>query len=369
MLNIYLTKYLFPLPVHIDLSKKFGFIMKNPSNEDELNWIKKQIEFSFNIFAKVHLTQLTYPLMDNEQFKSLEQTLLNFKNNYSENTEVMDFFSKFDNDVFTEIARLMIIVESSTNNKYKKNFKSEIDEDIDHLVSGKWDIFSYSSLISLLVHSALDDYPGDSFLIHKENNYALIPEFDLKLCFTLYEFSLFVSKRKQNMGVSSWRFFPLVKDEIIKIANKLDSITDDAMLEKLLYVANMLKIAETTDDKKIQFFILISILELMLSHNSSLVEESITKQLILKISVLLKNRNKNENLEFHKKKIKDFYSIRSNIAHGNFAALAKSFKKMDKTLPVELEFDYYISLIYYYIRIIIEEYIEDSKYIDYLKEN
>ena len=60
------------------------------------------------------------------------------------------------------------------------------------------------------------------------------------------------------------------------------------------------------------------------------------------------------------------YTQRSNIVHGNFNKVNKFISKIKKE---ERSFQDLISNSYYFARIVIEEYLKDPKFVNFIKKN
>ena len=118
---------------------------------------------------------------------------------------------------------------------------------------------------------------------------------------------------------------------------------------------------------------LTSIIELLLTHNPDFnrfnVEDSISKQFQLKASILIYLNDKTVDINGVKSRLKTIYQQRSNIAHGNFAAVNKYISSLSKKEGKEEYFDELVVDLYKYLRAILEEYLKDIRFVDFLKEN
>jgi uncharacterized protein YqgQ len=113
--------------------------------------------------------------------------------------------------------------------------------------------------------------------------------------------------------------------------------------------------------------ILTSVIELLVTRNPDTsrfnVEDSINKQFQLKASILVYLNNKETDIEDVKKRLKTIYQQRSNVAHGNFSEIDKVTKKEG----MHGYYDSLISDLYAYNRAIIEEYLKDTKFVEFIK--
>ena len=178
---------------------------------------------------------------------------------------------------------------------------------------------------------------------------------------------------KLNMNGENWRweFFPTIKNDLFDIAETLDAAFAQGQLDKLLYIGSILRIAgQESPDAKVKVLLLTSILELLLTHNPDFnrfnVEDSINKQFQLKTSVLLYLNNPSTDVDEAKKRLKAIYQARSSIAHGNFGELSKiAGKKRSECDPIED----YAEYLYLCIRVVLEEYLKNRRFVEFLKSS
>jgi hypothetical protein len=171
-----------------------------------------------------------------------------------------------------------------------------------------------------------------------------------------------------------WIFFPDVKEKIVSVAELLERAFESGLKEKLLYVGSILKIiTHEVGDIRTKIVMITSILELLLTHNPDFnrfnVEDSISKQFQLKASILVYLNDKTVDIDLVKKRLKTIYHQRSNIAHGNFSAVNKYINSLSKKEGKEEYFDDLVVDLYKYVRAVLEEYLKDSKFVEFLKEN
>jgi len=166
-------------------------------------------------------------------------------------------------------------------------------------------------------------------------------------------------------------FLPYALDNISKISSQLDAAFANGLTEKLLYVGEILKIAVSDNsDIKSKLILLTSIIELLLTHNPDFnrfnVEDSISKQFKLKTSILVYLNDKTLDINTVKNRLKVIYQQRSNIAHGNFELVEKYKQDLSKKEGEEEYLDDLIHDLYDYIRAILEEYLKDYKFVEFL---
>ena len=106
--------------------------------------------------------------------------------------------------------------------------------------------------------------------------------------------------------------------------------------------------------------LLVSIIELLLINKPDAdkfnIEQSITKQFVLKLSVVL-DKMSPELLDYKnsQKQFKEIYNLRSNIAHGSFEL--KDSSKISK----------FKGILQTYVKILLKLYIQDLDYVNYIK--
>jgi hypothetical protein len=223
----------------------------------------------------------------------------------------------------------------------------------------------------LLIHSEGQNYFGRSLLIESEiiNN-------DRPTKRIWQDFLIFgvASNSYPEAGDElGWIFFPYAIDKIRAVTNSLENVFRQGVEEKLLYAGSILKIAaQNYNDVRTRVVMLTSIIELLLTHNPDYnrfnVEDSISKQFQLKASILVYLNDKSKNINVIKKRLKTIYTQRSNIAHGNFKKVEKYINNLSKKKGEEEYFEELVSDLYYYIRAILEEYLKDLPFIEFLKE-
>ncbi len=154
-------------------------------------------------------------------------------------------------------------------------------------------------------------------------------------------------------------------------ARLIESAFAHNLAEKLIYVGELLRIANDVFDEKVRLLMLTSIIELLLTHNPDTgrfnVEDSINRQFQLKAALLVYQNNRELDLEQLKRRLKTIYQQRSNVAHGNFGAVQDYIRKLKKTGGEEEHFEDLIIDLYSFVRAIIEEYLKDVRLVEFLK--
>lgn len=376
-----ITTYFFPLYEPEILSQKYHIYLVNPATNEEIERAKLSLGNPENINSKAH----NYKFLKSYQ-KVYYESLIRFKNKFSDYHFYIDEFFRGLNEknVYEYIARMCVLVKLDD-----KSVKQDSDKEITKLLrdnkikseyfsakkllkSQKEIILNYVSLLSLLSNSEGNNYCGDNFILPSElnpllsNNYYFI--------FYLQPFFLAAEKYKlDNNSYIDWKFLPTALDLFRPNSKKIDQLLMSKEQEKYLYIGNLIKsinISLTIDDR-IKILILTSILELLLTHkpkNNS--DDSISKQIQLKGSLLLYQNDKSNDIDSIKIELDNIYDIRSRIAHGDFDELKKMIKVGGKKYET-LE-DLYkdkVKQLFSYVRAIIEELIKDPKLVSFLKNN
>jgi len=95
--------------------------------------------------------------------------------------------------------------------------------------------------------------------------------------------------------------------------------------DPLLYAGQLMAIAAEARDSRTRLVNLVALLELLLTRNPDAsrfnVDDSLSKQFILKLGVLLYSERPSLDLDWTRRALKDLYAVRSVIAHGDFGRL------------------------------------------------
>lgn len=381
-----LTSYIYPFEGELLLSDYLKISLDNPRTKEEVSIVEKYIKKSL-------LSSGTFPPYyddesENRDFVSLDSIINRFIKNYSDETYIKNFFSKYSRDkVYEFIAKMWVIVrfdDEGSEEELKKDFESISPKDgyatlilleDDHpLVRNENLLESYSYLLSLLVNTQGGEYMGNSFFIAK--NDEIREGFPNKYIFNHFTMFAFGAYRRDQYDEdeSKWLLFPAIKNEILEVAKKLEVLFSSSEKEKIEYISSLLRTAGTEiDNEKHKLVVLVSIIEMLLTHNPNFsrfnVEDSINKQFQLKASIVVYKNNSSIDINALQKRLRLIYAQRSNVAHGNFKDLNKYINGLCKQEGKEEYFEDLISDLYIYIRAIIEEYIKDPVYINFLKSS
>ncbi len=187
--------------------------------------------------------------------------------------------------------------------------------------------------------------------------------------------------RKNN----SLNVFRLNLDMILEVTQKMEELFEDNLFVEIFkYIANAIYVADNSYDDRTSILIYSSVIESLLTHkpdyNRFNVEDSISKQFALKTCIILEKECKDYDIEKYCERCKLFYSIRSDIAHGNVENYSKAIKQFDKLYTksedfkdIETTYDDVLenvrlelkNILYHVLKL----YLKDKKYVDFIKNN
>ena len=128
-----------------------------------------------------------------------------------------------------------------------------------------------------------------------------------------------------------------------------------------------------TDDIRVRFLLLVSLIELLITHNPDTnrfnVEDSISRQFRFKTTIMLHREQPDIDLEFHEKRLKQLYSLRSAVAHGDFKALKKYEAGLSKKEGKEEYMDEIVTDVYFYLKAVLEQFLKDPEFVFFVKKS
>lgn len=377
------TWYYYPLKEPITLSHNLGFYLDNPRTKREITDVS---EF---LLKRLDDAQPFFPLIaqSKDHIDSLEWRLFRFRDNFIDlDKYVQKQFASYKRDKAIEfLARMFVIARypetescQTLIKKYRRIKEKDLKEIVvlpgeDAEVANRERLEDFGYLLSLLIHTDVNDYWGQNFLLR--NDSKIMDDDPWHNVITLSVTSPHFSNGHLDMDEGwQWLFLPSIKEHLIDTCEILDSAFARGDTEKLLYIGNILKIVREVRDAKVKLLLLTSILELMLTHNPDFnrfnVEDSINKQFQLKTGILMHMNDPSIDLVNLKKHLKEIYQARSNIAHGNFGGLSKmekvAQKKKDES---QYLLESYCGSLYQYARVVIGEYLRNKAFIEFLKES
>ena len=377
-MNIIILKGVFPLNKKITLSKSkvFGIELDNPRSRNEIDYVidflKKRIDFKKDkkLLSYFLVGDTNAVLHLNELKKILKSLQKNYKGNNLFNRNFLKGFN--EKKYFDFLAKSWLIVRYDDKGFFKnlrhtdRKLKKKIGRGVFILKGTEIGIqreertLKYISIIDLLF---IDTFNGSlSKTIILEDNISSLHRW-LFVYLTAIPHGRLIHKE--------FDYFSIVDrlNQIIKIVQKIDKLSQDQQ-EKILFVGETIRsVNRQNRDAKMQFLMLISIIEFLLTRNPDTsrfnVEDSIRKQFQLKASIVVCDKKKELNLIIQKMKI--MYDVRSMIAHGNFSDLEKFVKKQKKK---DKNFNIFnlVEEVFCYVGIIVMAYIDEPDYIESLKK-
>jgi hypothetical protein len=383
--NFLFTRWLYPLQEPIVLLKEPYFALDNPRF--------KEIKKIASLFEENYQHQLRYflPPSAGDKYISLDWIISRFRDNFSSSDRyVKKVLAKHNSDfVFESLARIWIIaryddegtekkLEQSAKRLFKKGQKGLFLLEDDHPIIRNSDkLWNYLSLLSLLIHSQVNHFIGNPILINSENNYMqMIPFDEHHWRHALINFLVFASDKheKDKLDSFAWNCFPYVRERLINVKDTLERAFSNGYSDLLMYIGNILRVVEhDVHDIRVRFVLLISLLELLVTHNPDTsrynVEDSINRQFKLKTGMLIRLQYPETNLNELENRLKQLYSLRSAIAHGDFKAIANYKKGLCKKKGKEEYFDSIVSDAYFYLRAVLEQFLRDPDFVQFIKKS
>ncbi len=401
-MSFLLTEYIYPIQEEIMLSDKYKFSLDNPRTEEEINLIVNYItkSYDFSLDSDYFMGGPRIPIYDDENYPNIatiEKSLSEFIKNYSNVDGYVNEFAEQNktNNPLETIGKMWVIARFDDENeseKLKQQFEQIQIEDPDRkhfiildddnpLVSNSKKLLDYSYILTFLYHSDKENYNDQSFIAQKHYEDLRYIKIDtiINNCILMFTFRAYSNTCHHESD--RWRRFFHIKEDIIKVSGQLEKLFSESMEEKLLYIADTLRVVgEDMKDQRHILLTLTGIIELLLTHSPNYnrfnVEDSISKQFKLKASILIYLNDKTRDIEQIKKRLGEIYDQRSNIAHGNFKILKKY---IDKELAVlqksdsDAEESYVLEYLNkdhrIYLRAILEEIIKDETLVNFMKEN
>jgi hypothetical protein len=231
--------------------------------------------------------------------------------------------------------------------------------------------------LAVLINTEGQDYFGRGFILDPDQEIKSQPVTNVWEHFLMFGIASRRDREDEHGNIIEplrWIFLPYILEDLRKTSQLLDKAFIDGLEEKLLYIGSILKLtSHSAREDKVMLVMLTSIIELLLTHNPNFnrfnVEDSINKQFQLKASILVYLNDKRADIHSIQKRLKTIYEQRSNIAHGNFDAPNKYIRNLSKKEGEEEYFDSLLVDLYSYIRAILEQYLRDRAFVEFLKDN
>lgn len=359
-MNFILTKFIYPLEEKLEISE--GYYFDNPRTPEEVKYVEKFIREAS-----------PFPPNDRaageEGYITIDYLISKLKEKYSDDPQVEKRISgcKYK-DPYYKAASMWVVLrlkdkdhslndffDQSLKIRYKVDaltllaFGDENQYDFSVLISGEFSSVYEEEIIEKIRHSILES------LVEVTNN-----------------------RRKEE---NQCRFYGFINFYtcIFEINKKMQNNPNKEMLE---YITESLQTLRKNFDLKMKFVSIVSIIELLLTHCPDSakynVEDSINKQFKSKVALIAYLHNKNSDFELVAKECSHIYSLRSDVAHGNFGKFPKDLQKyylfckenqyttistFDKIAALNL----LIKRTLHYLIVIFNMYLEDYKLLDIVK--
>jgi len=376
-MNFLLTNYIYPLKEKVLLSKELDIYFDNPRTDKEIHAVTQYIIQAYSIESAFQFSE-----------EIIQHEVKEFLDEYSKKEDyIREFYAVSGNlNQYEILARMWIVARYNDEglhialNEEGKKMREEgqhgffLLEDDSPIIRNSRQLVDYSHLVSLLTHTTNEYYVGRSFILEESEDWFQEIKPNHLLCVQFLMFSMFTGHDSlAQTDENRWLYFPAAQQELIEIGRLLDNALGRESKDKLLYIASLLKNAGSDiKEDKTQLVVLVSILELLLTHNPDFnrfnVEDSINKQFQLKGATLIYLHDRSKDIYQLKARMKEIYGLRSGIAHGDFKSVTnyiEAAKKKGENYP----FSALISELYGYLRAIIMVYLQDEKLVEFLKES
>jgi hypothetical protein len=376
-MNFFMTVFIHPLPHALPLSEELGIYLDNPRTKMEVDAVAAHIRDYFSSDA------LSYLWEDLGIWPSIKANanICNAIRGFVDKVELSSgdmeksHIEEQEGDHFHALARLWIVARyddkggisslGASIQEIKLSLMFPFRFSIDNPIINQSGIMvNYIQLLSFLAYKG----QNSSVLIHDSWDALLSPSLGIVDTAGMGEAII-----GEDGGILSEATWPPIRERFCKVAADLEALLRTESRGKLLYVGSLLRAAnQHTTDIRMRLVTLTSILELMLTHSPDYkrfnVDESITKQFILKTSILAYMDDPTVDLDQTEKRLRQIYGQRSNVAHGNFDAIKKDFKNAKFSTEAEFLEDL-VKDLYDYIRAVIRQYIQHTEFCEFIKKN
>jgi len=360
-----MTKCIFPLNKGLKLLDNLYF--DNPRSFEEIKEIASIIKKANHMYSPLPENKMYDE--EGKEFISLELLLNELLENYKADYDVNLKNQKKYKNIYYQLACNWVILRYQTD---KIENKENIDyRDITILLVDLLSFISFDETdnFSMLLSEYFNNFGTGNYINNTSKN--IIVEFMVKAT---------AGKRKRKDEPINPRYtkFTILYNELKKHERLLlDEIDDDL----IRYISEIINNYTNSNDYKMKIVSIVSIFELLVAHNPDNnrfnVEDSIKKQFVNKILLILYITNPSIDTDLITKELSHIYDLRSCIAHGNFNGLPKICKKIydfyktnGEDLPT-FEMDYILSLVnsslMQYLKIILVRFLNDRKLFEVIK--
>lgn len=368
MHSILATRYIYPLPSALTLLASRSIVLDNPRTDAEISAVS----------ALLRETMGLSKLMEGDPERDwwLKQLTLFCERHHLPSPSSAP-------DLFNDIARHVVVVRFDDEGSLAALDAPSPDaaatddrslmllEDSHPLVRNAKECEALCSVLSLLVHTEGKDYFGDT--IHYESLWLDHPRSALEAIVAVNCFTQLadggVTSAIPGTTAHEWTDFSQVRESLVRAGSAVDAAFSRGDSDKLIFIGELLVAARATRDARLRILTLTSILELLVARNPDSgrfnVEDSITKQFILKVGVLaLLSPHSFLDNKVLRTQLKGIYARRSEIAHGSLSRPKPRIEDGEEIDPDEDT----VSLLYFLVRIVVEHFVASPQLVAYLQE-
>lgn len=383
-----MTEFFYPISDKMRKDFFGGIYFDNPKSKVEIDYIAnnlKKINFEEN---------RPFPEEENQVGKgylTLRVLFENYCSNNKDKIEFINFYNKHRNEknIYKIFARMWVIIRYKSGNKIIENKQKYKLKDVsDYSVEsvfpdGEWDYLSnYNRINSFMCF--LD-------FMSKTNNSdqrSIILDMNLGNRKSLFLIPKIIMMTSFVNNVTKQYEYPFCTfdDTITKFDEIIKTVGDKYVDKKFIYICESLKnsLELYFRDERMYNLSLCAILELLLTHkpdsNRYNIEESISKQFVRKLILIIYENDNHSNTKFLENELKIAYSIRSDITHGNFSNLESNLNKLYNLYEFKINennlFKYnkkdalnrLNSNLAIYVKIVLFAYLKDAERLNLLKD-
>lgn len=381
-----LTNYAYPIDKKNIRPFFNGIYFDNPRTKEEIKYVA-------NLLKKINREETRLPEEEYQVGKgylTLRMVTEDFFTNNSDDDTVKNFYKKNgkEKNIYRLLAKMWVIVRCDTilDEEELKGFFTikiansitESEQDTIHPLnynSVNYDIISqYLKFISFVISN------NNSMFIPLliDNKYGFLENNAGSHIFSLL-LTIFTNRSNEPRDIPHCTFNHI----LVEIMKLVDLIGNKYNTKKFKHICRVIDNISYTNDDNINLLSLISIIEMLLTHNPENsrfnVEESITRQFIHKTVFLLYENNNEIDITKTTEELKLAYRLRSDITHGNFESINKTMEKLHKFYGLNsdgfgIDYDSLESSVGYlnhkiceYVRIILKIYLTCETKLDIIK--
>lgn len=359
-MNFIITRFAYPLKEQKQILN--GYYFDNPRTADEIKYVA-------DIIRKSTPFPPNDRLAGRPGYITLDYIIEGIKSKYSSSDGYVSKFidsSKYKDPCYKLASMWVILRVGGEKTGYYKNVENAQNY-IDTVTLLSFEVYDYMDFSVLLT----DEY----FELDSKEVCDKVKDSILELVVEL-------TNRKDRNKKEEYRFngFVFYHENILETCKKITEFDEKETVE---YITESIKCLRKNHDLKMKFVSIISIIELLLTHspdaNRYNVEESISKQFKNKIGLMCYLHDISYDYEKVIKECNLIYSLRSDVAHGNFLKLDKDlekyfefYKEIDENSKQDYDkiytMDKLICRSLKYMTIILKEYLDDKKLLDIVKK-